>query len=120
MKSGMSIYRQRDIILVSFPFSDLSGQKGRPVLILSNNTYNQRFDDVVVCGLTRNLRPVPYSIIIDVTDVEQPGTLGHKSKIKADTIASLDQSLIIKQIVRLHLSVFKQVVAEIQNLIQPP
>jgi len=90
------------------------------VLILSNDAYNQRSADVVVCGLTTNLRPVPYSIIVDVTDVEQPGTLRQKGKIKADTIASLEQSLLIKQIARLRLPVFRQVVAEIKDLIQSP
>jgi len=65
----MSIYRQRDIVLVPFPFSDLSIQKVRPVLILSNDAYNQQSSDIVVCGLTTNLRPAPYSIIVDVADV---------------------------------------------------
>ena len=116
----MSIYRQRDIVLVPFPFSDLSGQKVRPVLILSNDAYNQQSADVVVCGLTTNLSPAPYSIIIEVTDVEQPGTLRHISKIKADTIASLEQSLLIKQIARLKLPVFKQVVTEVKDLIKSP
>jgi len=116
----MSIYRQRDIVLVPFPFSDLSGQKVRPVLILSNDAYNQQSADVVVCGLTTNLSPAPYSIIIEVTDVEQPGTLRHKSKIKADTIASLEQSILIKQIARLKLPVFKQVVTEVEDLIKSP
>jgi mRNA interferase MazF len=116
----MSIYRQRDIVLVPFPFSDLSGQKVRPVLILSNDAYNQQSADVVVCGLTTNLSPAPYSIIIEVTDVEQPATLRHKSKIKADTIASLEQSILIKQIARLKLSVFKQVVTEVKDLIKSP
>lgn len=115
--SGMSIYRQRDIVLVSFPFSNLSGRKVRPVLVLSNDAYNQRSADVVVCGLTTNLRPSPYSIIVDVTDVEQPGTLRHKSKIKADTIASLEQSILIKRIACLKRPVFRQVVAEIEDLI---
>jgi len=68
----MSIYRQRDIVLVPFPFSDLSMQKVRPVLILSNDAYNQQSSDIVVCGLTTNLTPAPYSIIVDVADVEQP------------------------------------------------
>jgi hypothetical protein len=62
---------------------------------------------------------VPYSIIVDVTDVEQAGTLRHRSKIKVDTIASLEQSILIKQIARLKLSVFNQVVAEIGDLIKP-
>jgi len=68
----MSTYRQRDIVLVPFPFSDLSNRKVRPVLILSNDEYNQRSADAVVCGLTTNLTPAHCSIVIDVTDVEQP------------------------------------------------
>jgi mRNA interferase MazF len=115
----MSTYRQRDIVLVPFPFSDLSGWKVRPVLILSNDAYNQQSADVVVCGLT-NLRPAPCSVVVDVTDVEQPGTLRHKSKVKADTIASLEQSLLIKQIARLKPAVFEQVVAQIEDLIELP
>ncbi len=47
-----------------------------------------------------------------MTDVEAPGTLRHLSRIKADTIASLEQSLLIKRIDRLKVSVFKQVVAQ--------
>ena len=116
----MSIYKQRDVVLMPFPFSDLSGQKVRPVLILSNDAYNHQSADVVVCGLTTNLSPAPYSIIIEVTDVEQPGTLRHKSKIKADTIASLEQSILIKQIARLKLPVFRRVIAEIEDLIRSP
>ena len=116
----MSTYRQRDIVLVPFPFSDLSGKKVQPVLILSNDMYNKRSADVLVCGLTTNLRPAPYSVTVNVTDVERPGTLRHKSRIKANTIASLEQSLLIKQIARLKPSVFGQVVAEIGILIQPP
>ena len=116
----MSIYRQRDIVLVPFPFSDLSIQQVRPVLILSNDAYNQQSSDIVVCGLTTNLRPAPYSIIVDVADVEQPGTLRHKSRIKADTIASLEQSIIVKQIARLKLSVFRKIVTEIEDLMKTP
>jgi mRNA-degrading endonuclease toxin of MazEF toxin-antitoxin module len=83
------------------------------------NIYRQR-DIVLVCGLTTNLRPAPYTIIIGTGDIEKSGTLRHRSKIKADTIASLDQSLLIKQIARLKPSVFNQVVVEIETLIRQP
>jgi mRNA interferase MazF len=114
----MSIYKQRDIALVPFPFSDLSGQKVRPVLMLSNDINNQRSADVVVCGLITNLRSSLYSIIIDTYDVEVAGTLKHSSRIKADTIASLEQSILIKQIARLKLTVFNQVVTQLHLLFQ--
>lgn len=118
MMLGVSIYNQRDIFLVPFPFSDLSGQKVRPVLILSNDRYNQQSADVLVCGLTATIRQTPYSITVDVTDVEQPGTLRHKSRIKADTIASLEQTILAKQIARLKPLVFRQVVVKIKELIK--
>ena len=115
----MSTYRQRDIVLVPFPFSDLSSQKVCPVLILSNDEYNKHMADVLVCGLTTHLEPTPYSINIDVTDVEQPGTLRHRSKIKADAIVSLEQSLFLKKIACLKSPVFLEVVAKIELLIMP-
>ena len=114
----MNIYRQRDIVLVPFPFSDLSTPKVRPVLVLSNDAYNRRTEDLLVCGLTTNLQPTPYSIIVETTNVEQAGSLKYKSKIKADTIVSLSQSLIIKSIARLKPEVFDRVASEINRLIQ--
>jgi mRNA-degrading endonuclease toxin of MazEF toxin-antitoxin module len=90
------------------------------VLILSNDTYNQQSADILVCGLTTNLRPAPYAVVVDVTDVEQPGTLRHKSKIKADTISSLEQSILIRSIARLKLPIFRRVVAEITDLVNLP
>ncbi len=112
----MSIYRQRDIALMPFPFSDLSAQKIRPVLILSNNAYNQQSADILVCGMTSNLRPLPYSIIVDLDDVEVPGTLRHPGKIKVDAIMSLEQSLLLRRIARLKAPLFEQVITEIERL----
>jgi len=115
----MSIYRQRDIVLVPFPFSDLSSIKVRPVLIISNDHYNRQSLDVLVCGLTTNLDYAPYSIIVNNNDVELPDTLRHKSKIKVDTIASLEQTLFIKKIACLKHSVFNQIITMISDLIEP-
>jgi mRNA interferase MazF len=114
----VNTYRQGDIALVPFPFSDLSAQKVRPVLILSNDSYNRQSADVVVCGLTTNLKPMPYSVLVEVTDVEESGTLRHRSKVKSDALASLERSLLLKTIARLKPAIFDQVISEIQDLIR--
>ena len=116
----MSTYSQRDIVLVPFPFSDLSHRKVRPVLIVSNDEYNQRSSDVVVCGPTTNLAPAPCSVLADTADVEDPGTLRHKSRIKVSALASLGRSVLTKRVARLRPRLFTEVIAAIHDRIRHP
>ena len=46
---------QRDLLLVPFPFSDQSGRKVRPVIVISNNDFNRHSEDAIVVGVTSNL-----------------------------------------------------------------
>lgn len=43
MKSGKVIYKQREIVLTRFPFSNLIEFKVRPVLIISKDSYNRKY-----------------------------------------------------------------------------
>jgi mRNA-degrading endonuclease toxin of MazEF toxin-antitoxin module len=47
-----TMLEQGDILLVPIPFTDLSSQKRRPVIVVSNNTYNQKTTDLVVVAMT--------------------------------------------------------------------
>jgi len=44
----MTLYRAGDIVLVRFPFTDLSSTKKRPALVLSTPRFTARHGDVVV------------------------------------------------------------------------
>lgn len=88
---------QRDVLLVPFPFSDQSGRKVRPVLVLSNDTYNKFGNDIIVCAITSNLKPSKYSVIIDWENLES-GKLYEKSSIKVDSLLKISKNLIIKNI----------------------
>lgn len=48
---------QGDILLIPIPFTDLSSQKRRPVIVISNNVYNQKTTDVVIVAMTSNPAP---------------------------------------------------------------
>ena len=50
------MFKQGDIVLVPVPFTDLSSHKRRPVIIISNNQYNQATNDIVVIAMTS--RPI--------------------------------------------------------------
>lgn len=100
---------QRSILLVPFPFSDQSGKKVRPVLVLSNYDYNRFGDDVLVCAITSNLRPSNYSIIINGKNLES-GKLYEKSSIKVDSLLKINKNLIIKNIGMLNKATFQEVI----------
>lgn len=50
--SGKVTYKQRDIVLTKLPFSNLMDYKVRPVLVLSKDSYNRKYADVIVCAIT--------------------------------------------------------------------
>ena len=99
--------RQRDILLVPFPFSDFTGAKVRPVLVLSNDRYNAASDDLIVCGITSVARK-DYAVPFRQADLAQ-GTLHESSTIKVDKLLKISKSLIRKNIGTLKPTVFVQV-----------
>ena len=52
-------YRQGDIVLVSFPFTDLTSSKRRPALILSPDSFNSAGRDLVLAAITFHITGDP-------------------------------------------------------------
>ncbi len=112
-----TMYKQREIVLVPFPYSDLSSNKRRPVLIVSNNTYNQSFEDVLVCVITSNDYIDEYSVELLNNDLEI-GVLPESSVVKTHKLFTIHQSKIIKKFSLLKTEYFEQVRAKIIDLIR--
>lgn len=74
---------QREVILIPFLFSDLTGTKVRPALVISNDEYNTNNYDVVVLAVTSNLSPGPFKVFLDCNDLDT-GFLPVKSAIRVD------------------------------------
>jgi mRNA interferase MazF len=59
------LYRRGDVIAVPFNYSDLTGRKLRPALIVSSETYNLIGRDVVAAGIsTKITKASPYDHIL--------------------------------------------------------
>ncbi|MBI5748873.1 MAG: type II toxin-antitoxin system PemK/MazF family toxin [Nitrospinae bacterium] len=115
MKSGKAIYKQREIVLTRFPFSNLTDFKVRPVLIISKDSYNCKYADVIVCAMTTNLEESEYGITITTEGLEE-GHLKLTSKVRMDAITNIEQDIIIKKIGRLKIQIFKEVLIKINTL----
>ena len=115
MTTSGTRFEQGEIVLVPFPFTDLTSIKQRPVLVLSNARYNQRTEDIVTCGITSNVKNEEYSVMIENKDLVE-GNLPAASRIKVDKLFTLQQSLVEKKIARIKKEKFEEVQKELMRL----
>lgn len=110
-KSAM--YSFGDIVLVPFPFTDLTSSKLRPALIVSKDGGHR--DDVIVCFITSNLDQARDGTSLFLEKGTQTG-LKVRSAVKLHRIATLKKSIIIgklgsveKQVLQNHKKQFMAV-----------
>jgi len=49
-------YSFGDVVLVPFPFTNQSGAKKRPAVIVSSNAYNTKRRDLIILAITSQVR----------------------------------------------------------------
>src|SRR3989338_6611929 len=101
-------YNQREIVLVPFPFTDLSSIKQRPALIISTNSFNQK-EDVLVLAITSKIKQDKFRITISQKEIET-GNLLLTSQVRCDKIYTLNKSIIRKKIAKIKEDSFEQII----------
>jgi mRNA interferase MazF len=115
--SGTAIYKPGELLLVPFPFTDQTQYKVRPVVVISNETYNRMTADVIGCGVTSNLTPTRFSLQITQASLAK-GILKANSKIKVDAITALEKGLVIKKFGRLNKATIEKIKNHIRVLFE--
>jgi mRNA interferase MazF len=82
-----------DIVVVPFPFSDLTQAKRRPALVL----VELEGDDRILCQITSQQVGDRYAIELDDSDFEV-GSLRQKSNIRPNRLFTCDIRIILYQV----------------------
>ena len=107
---------QRDVVLLSFPFSNLQTSKVRPAIVLSNDSYNRRSEDFIAVPLTSNLRLKDYVVSVTNSELER-GKLIVDSKAKVDRVFRVSQRLARMKIGRVRTEVYERIIGILSSLI---
>lgn len=99
------------IVLVSFPFSNLKGQKVRPALVLAN----VEFGNLILCQITSKPYSSKSAIRIDLSDFSK-GQLPIISFVRPDKLFTADTSIIKKIAGKLTDKKFRAILKKIRNL----
>ena len=109
------MYKQGDIIIVNYLFSDdIKKSKLRPAIIVSNLSSNSLDNDLLICPITTSIRALQFSFLISESDITNP--LPRNSEIRCNKIVTLRSSLIIKKISSLHPKSLEKVLTIIQSI----
>ncbi|MEA3507212.1 MAG: type II toxin-antitoxin system PemK/MazF family toxin [Elusimicrobiota bacterium] len=97
-----------DIVVVPFPFSDLTQAKRRPALI----TVNLEGDDLILCQITSQKIKDKYAIPIDERNIEK-GSLKKKNNVRPNRIFMADKNIILYRIGHLKTEKTQEIIKKI-------
>ncbi|MCL2638728.1 MAG: type II toxin-antitoxin system PemK/MazF family toxin [Oscillospiraceae bacterium] len=85
----MAKFIKGDIVVVPFPFSDLSSSKKRPALVLAE----LKGSDMILCQITSQNVKDDNAVTIELSDIEE-GSLNAVSNVRPNKLFTADESII--------------------------
>jgi mRNA interferase MazF len=98
-------FERGEIVLLPFPYTDQSGTKRRPALILSSDAYNLRRTDLIVAPITSNVTGrQPDDTVL--SDWVAAGLL--KPSAVKGILGTVEQTLVVRKLGRLSAADLRQ------------
>src|ERR1039458_7068001 len=108
-------YRQGDIVLVSFPFTDLTATKKRPALVISPDSVNQLNQDLILAAITSHITEDQHGLPLQESDFLE-GKLPKKSMLKLTKIFTMHSTRLVKKIGSLKPTKTDQVLSQVRQI----
>lgn len=115
--------RRGDVVLVSFPFTDVAQSKIRPAVIVQNDRDNQRLRKTVVAMVTGNLRRAgdPSHLLIDPATVPgQSAGLSGPSLVSCNNLFTIEQGNVIRHLGHLSTALKQRLTASLKAALEIP
>lgn len=109
----MGRFVKGDVIILPFPFSDLSKAKRRPALVLASFPG----DDIILCQITSVDRADPWAIPLTDADLQE-GTLGRKSFIRPTRLFTADSNIVLNRVGQIKRTLLNRVIERVVEIIK--
>ena len=109
----MTVYKEREVILVPFPFSDLTNNKKRPALVLAAITEREE----LICMMLTSSKLIDPKFDVPIRNLDQAG-LPKQTIARISRLFTLKTSLVVKKIGKLECEEFDLIVDKLVELIR--
>lgn len=93
---SMTSYNFGDIVLVPFLFTDQTGKKKRPAVVVSSAIYNTARLDLILMAITSQIRTAPLVGEVAVTEWQKAGLL--KASVIKPVLTTVEKRLVLRQL----------------------
>jgi len=108
----MERFIKGDVVIVPFPFSDLSNSKKRPAFVIADLKGN----DIILCQIKSQLVRDSYAITLKESDFEK-GSLEKNSNVRPNRLFTADKSIIARKAGTVHKNKVKEIIDKLLNII---
>jgi mRNA interferase MazF len=109
----MAKFIKGDVVVVPFPFSDLTQSKRRPALVVSRI----EGDDLILCQITSQSVKDCYAISLDDKDFET-GSLKQTSNVRPNRIFTADSHIVLYKVGNLKIEKLDEIIAKVVEIIR--
>ena len=108
----MARFVKGDVVIVPFPFSDLTQAKRRPALVVAG----VQGDDLILCQITSQLIRDQYAITLEGADFES-GSLQQSSNVRPNRLFTAEQQIVLYQVGRLKPAKANEMITKIIEIL---
>ncbi len=108
----MARFVKGDVVVVPFPFSDLSQSKRRPALVMAT----LQGDDVILCQITSQQVRDDYAVALTEADF-LTGSLRQVSNLRPNRIFTADQGILLYKVGTISREKMAQVVNQLITIL---
>lgn len=109
----MAKFVKGDVVVIPFPFSDLTESKRRPAFVIANLAG----DDVILCQITSKIVQDMYSLPIDDSDFEA-GSLKQPSNIRPNRLFTADSHTVLYRVGNLKQGKITEVIDKVIEIVR--
>lgn len=108
------VLRQGDVVLVPFPFTDFSGVKTRPAVVVSNDVF--KGEDVILCAVTSQKAGVQE---VEITDIDlAAGRLPVVSYVRYGKVVSMKRNSYMRLVAKVGKMKLAEIIDGLMKLVE--
>lgn len=109
----MAKFVKGEVVVIPFPFSDLTAAKRRPALVISG----LEGDDVILCQITSQAIKDQYALSLHDDDFEAGG-LKQPSHVRPNRLFTADRHLVLYQVGRIQQVKLAEIIEKVVEIIR--